>query len=79
MFAQRCGGMLVYDGKLSTAIADAVHDRNFQRLSLPNMSAASGKALARQEDGARDLNGLFGTSVALVFGESGESPARRLQ
>jgi hypothetical protein len=79
LFAQRCDGMLVYEGKLSTAAADAVDDRNFQRLSLPNMLAASGKALAHHEDSARDLNGLPGTSAALVFGASGEPPARRLQ
>jgi hypothetical protein len=79
LFAQRCDGMLVYEGKLSTAVADALRDRNFQRLSLPNMSAASGKPVARQEDGGRDLNGLFGTSVALGFEESAESQARRLQ
>jgi hypothetical protein len=79
LFAQRCDGMLVYEGKLSTAVAEAAHDRNFQRLSLPNVSAASGKALAHQEDSVCDLNGLFGTSVAFVFGASGEPPARRLQ
>jgi len=79
LFAQRCDGMLVREGKLSTAVADAVRDRNFQGLSLPNMPAASGKTLAHQEDDGRDLNGLFGTSVAFVFGASGEPPARRLQ
>jgi hypothetical protein len=43
------------------------------------MSAASGKTLAHREDGGRDLNGIFGSSVALVFRKSGEPPARRLQ
>jgi hypothetical protein len=77
LFARRRDGMLVYEGKLPTA--DAVRDRNFQRLSLPNMPPASGKTLAHQEDGARDLNGLSGTSFARVFGQPGERPERRLQ
>jgi hypothetical protein len=69
LFAQRRDGMLVCEGKQPTA--DAGRVRNFQSLSLPNMSAASGKALAHEEDGARDLNGLFGTSAALVFRKPG--------
>jgi hypothetical protein len=69
LFAQRRDGMLVWEGKLSNA--DAVPDRNFQRLSLPNLSAASGKALARQENGARELNGLFGTFGRARFRKPG--------
>jgi hypothetical protein len=59
LFAHRRDGVLVYEGTLSTAVADAVHDRNFQRLSLPDMSAASGKALAVREDGSHDLKAFL--------------------
>jgi len=79
VFAQRCDGMLVYERKLSATAADAAHDRNSQRLSLPNVPAASGKALARREDSAPDLNAFVGKSIAPVLGASGEPPARRLQ